>query len=270
MVLHGAIRTSARSLLRLATEREFRRVSALSLRYALTPRRKPGQVRLDGRDFRFPDAASFLSAYEEIFADRIYAFEARSEEPLILDLGANVGLSVLFFKRLYPRSRIIALEPDPEVFRYLEGNVAALGLAGVTLHNAAVWTQAGELSFAPDGADGGRVGANGPGAGVRVPALGICELMGTQAIDFLKMDIEGAENDVLPACAHLLPNVRNVFVEYHSPAGQPQRLDRVIDVLAGAGFRIALATVKTARSPFVARPAEGPFDLQVNVSGYRP
>jgi FkbM family methyltransferase len=268
MVLHGAIRTSARSLLRLATEREFRRVSALSLRFALTPRRKPGHVRIDGREFRFPDAASFLSAYEEIFADRIYAFEARSEEPFILDLGANVGLSVLFFKRLYPRARVVALEPDPEVFRYLQENVASLGLEGVTLHNAAVWTEAGELTFAPDGADGGRV--NGQGGGLRVPALGICQLMGERPIDFLKMDIEGAENDVLPAAAHLLPQVRNVFVEYHSPAGQPQRLDRLIDALAGAGFRIALATVKTPGSPFLPRPAQGAFDLQVNVSGFRP
>jgi FkbM family methyltransferase len=267
MVLHGAVRTSARGLLRLCTDGEYRRVSALSLRFALRPRRKPGSVRLGGTPFRFPDAASFLSAYEEIFADRIYAFESASPSPFILDLGANVGLSVLFFKRLYPAARVVALEPDPEIFRYLESNVAAFGLTDVTLRNAAVWKETTEIAFASDGADGGRVGEEGT---LRVPAIGIAELMDRGPVDFLKMDIEGAEADVLPACAPMLRDVRNVFVEYHSPAGRPQRLDGIIDILVNAGFRIAMQTVKSPASPFLPRPSSDSFDLQVNVSGYRP
>ena len=163
---------------------------------------------------------------------------------------------------------MIALEPDPEAFRYLENNVSTFGLTDVSLHNAAIWTEAADLWFAPNGADGGRLGL--PGNGLRVPAMGICELLADRTVDFLKMDIEGAENDVLPACAHLLHNVRNLFVDYHSPTGEPQRLHRVIDALAAAGFRISLTTIKSPRSPFINRVANGGFDLQVNLSGFRP
>ena len=133
IVSHGALRACARSLLRLAGEREYRRVSALSLRYLLYPRRRPSSVRIAGRRFEFPDAASFLSAYEEIFVDEIYKFRPTSERPFVLDLGANVGVSVLYFKLNYPAARITAFEPDPAIFEYLSRNVASYGLSEVTL-----------------------------------------------------------------------------------------------------------------------------------------
>src|SRR5262245_25261302 len=107
MVLHGAVRQSARSLLRLASEKEYRRTSAWSLLYCLFPRKRPSSVKIAGKDFQFPDAASFLSAYEEIFADEIYAFAADSEQPVIVDIGANVGVSVLYFKQRYPGARVL-------------------------------------------------------------------------------------------------------------------------------------------------------------------
>jgi FkbM family methyltransferase len=266
MVLHGAVRTSARSLLRLATEAEYRRVSAWSLRWFWRGRRKPGHVRIDGRNFEFPDAASFLSAYEEIFVDRIYAFESKNPRPRILDLGANVGVSVLFFKKLHPEARITAYEPDPQIFAYLERNVAAFGLRDVELRNAAVWTESTTLAFSPDGADAGRVGAGE----LRVPAVAISEVLGDEHIDFLKMDIEGAENQVLPAMRAQLRNVEHVFVEYHSPAAERQRIGDVIGALTDAGFRLSIQTIKSARSPLAGARDEGDFDLQANVFGWRP
>ena len=41
----------------------------------------------------------------------------RGESPLILDVGANLGSSVAFYRRLFPNARVIAFEPDPETFR---------------------------------------------------------------------------------------------------------------------------------------------------------
>jgi FkbM family methyltransferase len=268
VVSHGALRAYGRSFLRLASEREYRRVSALSIRYLLHPRRRPSSVRIGGRRFVFPDAASFLSAYEEIFVDEIYKFRPESAQPVILDLGANVGVSVLYFKRNYPGARISAFEPDPSIFSYLKRNVATHELADVELHNAAVWTEDCQLHFASDGADGGHL-TPASTTGTQVRAYSIRSLLNVPVVDFLKMDIEGAENSVLPACADLLPRVRNIFVEYHSRANAPQQLHSIIDSLAQAGFRLTINSVKHRPTPLLPRTSSEEFDLQLNIFGAR-
>jgi predicted O-methyltransferase YrrM len=53
---------------------------------------------------------------------KIYRFNSLITKPLILDCGANVGVSVLYFKRLYPDAEIIAFEPDEDVFAILKQN----------------------------------------------------------------------------------------------------------------------------------------------------
>ncbi len=85
----------------------------------------------------------------------------------------------------------------------------------------------------------------------------------------LKLDIEGAEIDVLADCASLLPNVRNLFVEYHSFASQPQRLNDLFSILGKAGFRVHLQTQFGSRQPLLARQVQLGMDLQLNVFAYR-
>lgn len=169
---------------------------------------------------------------------------------------------------LYPNAHVVALEPDPSAFSYLTSNVATFQLTDVTLHNAAVWTKTTDLPFHADGADGGRVVT--AGSSLRVRAIDIAELLKNQRIDFLKMDIEGAEEEVLPACSDFLPDVSNVFVEYHSNSQRPQRLDQIITLLSAAGFRLSLTTIKSKQSAFVPdRLDSNEFDLQINISGFR-
>ncbi|NJM78804.1 MAG: FkbM family methyltransferase [Flavobacterium sp.] len=78
----------------------------------------------------------------------------------MLDIGANIGLSILFFKELYPKAELIAFEADPKIFGYLENNVHGNGYEDVTLINKAVWYENTTLNFAPDGADGGQISIN--------------------------------------------------------------------------------------------------------------
>jgi FkbM family methyltransferase len=260
----------ARSLIRFANEPEYRRVSALSARYLLSPRRKPGRVHIAGGPFEFCDAASFLSAYEEVFADRIYAFRARTDAPLVLDLGANVGVGVVYFKQLYPKARVVAYEPDPQIFACLERNVRSRGLADVELHRAAVWTETTTLSFEADGADGGHVGRETGERSTRVQAESIRTILERHAsIDFLKMDIEGAENQVIPACADLLSRADHVFVEYHGRSTAPQRLHEIVDALAAAGFRVTISNIKSRPAPLLGAPPDEPFEQQLNIFGHR-
>lgn len=230
----------------------------------------PAEVRLFGKPFRIPDYASFLSGYKEIFVQRIYEFQALGHPPRVLDLGANVGLSVLFFKKNYPDAHITAFEADPRIFAYLLHNVSAHGLDDVRLLNQAAWNEDTTLTFYSEGADGGSLYAEGVGSKVEVSAIDIGSHLATHAYDYLKMDIEGAEELVLESCAPYLCKFKYVFVEYHSRVGHPQCLPRLLEILKLSGFRFNIQTVMSSPKPFVNIQEVSGFDSQLNIFAYKP
>ncbi|MFI9262197.1 FkbM family methyltransferase [Streptomyces sioyaensis] len=77
--------------------------------------------------------------YKEVFQDRVYDFEGAAElpdDPVIFDVGANIGMFSLFAAQEWPSARIFAFEPVTDIFRVLEMNLA--DLPGATLHNLAL------------------------------------------------------------------------------------------------------------------------------------
>ena len=121
----------------------------------------------------------------------------------------------------------------------------------------AVWIADTSLSFHAEGADGGRI--ESPEATTDGSfTVDACDLRSflQEPIDFLKMDIEGAEVDVLMHCVNDLSNVSNLFVEYHSYANQPQRFNELANVLTDAGFRDQIQTQFAPKKPTMqTRPA---------------
>jgi hypothetical protein len=120
---------------------------------------KPLTFSVRGRrmKMRFP---SFIAQYRNIFLNKEYAFFFDCSSPRILDIGANFGMSILYFKILYPNSRILAFEADPEIFALLKENLAVNNLTGVELRNEAAWIFEGEMQFIPDALGGGRLSVN--------------------------------------------------------------------------------------------------------------
>jgi FkbM family methyltransferase len=233
------------------------------------PRFKPGSACLFEKPFDIVDAASFVYMFEEIFEHQIYKFNADTDTPTIIDCGANVGLSILYFKRLFPESRIIAFEPDRIIFGVLENNVRRFNLSNVKLFNKAVWSSETLLKFVPDGADGGRVTHTESSQDYyEVPTVRLSKYLNAK-IDFLKLDIEGAESEVLVECRNRLERVKNLFVEYHSFADQPQKIHTIIEVLAGAGFLLHFHTPVKSLQPFYFRETKNSMDMQVNIFAYR-
>lgn len=235
-------------------------------RLAEMPRYVPGKTELFGRTFRFVDAMTYQQIYREIFERQVYLFQCSSEVPLIIDGGANVGLSVLYFKKVYPRSRVIAFEPDPEIFRVLEANVQTYELDGVQLVSKALWESETCLAFKQEGSAAGRLD---PDSGtVTVPTCRLRDFMGSR-VDFLKLDIEGAELRVLNDSVDLLHNVQSIFVEHHAFRGQPQNLHGVIRIYEDAGFRAYVESASPVARPLIDRRFIGGMDVQTNIFGYR-
>jgi FkbM family methyltransferase len=258
-----------RHLYRLITDERYRTLSFLESKFLGVPRFTDFRAHAFGWELVIPDSASFLSGFREIFVERIYAFESESDAPEILDLGANIGLSVLFFKQLYPKAKITALEADSKIFEYLVRNVHGNGFADVHLLNKAAWHENATLRFHHEGGDGGYVILTSEPDPVEIEAVDIRELFKGKRYDLVKIDIEGVEGFILPACREHLGEVKFIFVEYHSRIGQEQRLDRIINILSDAGFRLHLQSLMNIPTPFIKSKTASGFDLQLNIFGWK-
>ena len=190
---------------------------------------------------KFADPFWHLHSLNEIFIEEVYKFNADTSKPFIIDCGANVGLSVLYFKKLYPGAKVIAFEPDKAIFKMLLQNLESLNITDVITINKAVWIDDSQIQFLASGALGGKIYTatqdQHPPATQNIESIRLKSFL-TSAIDFLKIDIEGAELAVVKDCKDVLHFVKHLFVEYHSDPLQPQSLNELLGIIKGAGFRV--------------------------------
>ena len=230
------------------------------------PRHVAGSVQIAGRQFQYPDAASCFSAWRYIFDDQCYQFECSSEFPVILDLGANIGLASYFFHQRYPKAKIIAIEPDSNLYGLLRSNLG--GIANIEIRRVAILDHDGEADFFGTDDDSGSVfGGQAESRYVeKVPCQKLSTLLAQlEKVDLLKMDIEGAETQAIIDAEKQLNRVENLFVEFHSFRNHPQSLSSLLAVLERCGFRYSLQSESITRSPFLNRRAETPMDSRVNI-----
>ncbi len=206
------------------------------------------------KPFRFHHAASFINTYKEIFQDEIYKFNPQLvSDGIILDCGANMGLSVLYFAINYPNHTIIAFEPEAAVFEILQENVKTFQLSNVFIHNKAVWTEITELIFHSDGGMGGRLNATYQNSLAEVTKVKTVELKSllNEKVDFLKIDIEGAEVEVLKDCKGMLKYARHIFFEYHNDIFKPQTLHELLKLMVDEGFVYHIKESSARQKPFI-------------------
>lgn len=229
----------------------------------------PVATSIFGGTFRADDAQAFLEMYKAYFERQTYQFTAKRAAPLIFDGGANVGVGVRYWKSICPDARVVAFEPDPDTFADLRANCASLN--GIEYCQAALWVENGNRTFRALGGVQGHLACLCPQADGRNTAVTTVRLRDrlTEPVELLKLDIEGAEVDVLLDCADRLHLVDKVFVEYHSFVGAPQRLRSFFGVLEEAGYRIHALPELPAKRPFMHRPVVNNKDFRLNVFCFR-
>jgi FkbM family methyltransferase len=232
------------------------------------PRYRETTAKIMGKTVVLPDSASYLFMKGEIFRAGIYKFRSVGQSPFIIDGGANIGLATIYFKTQYPSARVIAFEADPYIAGFFRKNVfESFGLNQVELVERALWSETTSLQFSPDRADAGRVGSSVESLMIQTDVLS--RHLKTD-VDLLKLDIEGAEWEVLQECSASLSLVRNIFVEYHSFVGRKQELSGILEILGNAGFRVYVTVpgFHNVRPLWERRTYEG-MDLQLNIFGCR-
>jgi len=268
MSLSEQIRRAASGLVRYIRDEKYREIRRLQG----LPRRELASTDLLGTPVELTDPVSFLSQYHSIFKEEAYAFSPRQGPPVIIDGGANIGLTTLYWKRQFPEARITAFEPGPHVFNALKANIERFELENVELLQKGLWKKDGSLTFEADKTGAGHLSeypAEDSVETVEVPVTCLSPYLGDELIDMVKLDIEGAEIEVLLEAADDLDKVDHLFVEYHSYPGKEQRLDELLALLREAGFRIHIQPERVAKQPFVERPVYNGMDQSLNVFAYR-
>ncbi|HJS66830.1 MAG TPA: FkbM family methyltransferase [Nitrospiraceae bacterium] len=157
--------------------------------------------------------------FSKIFIDQEYAIDLNITPRLIIDGGANVGYAAIFFAHRYPHASIVAVEPEPQNFRLLERNTAAY--SNVHRLNKGLWPRdtylaIENLAAAPDAF---RVReTDQPANAIAATTIDtILREAGTDRIDVLKLDVEGAEKELFsdPGSEHWLRRTDVLIIELH-------------------------------------------------------
>ena len=140
------------------------------------------------------------------------------EPRLIVDLGANIGISMALFANAFPAARIIGVEPDPANAELCKRNIRPWR-ERCELVEAAVWTEDGTASLVGGSAAAFRIAPEGGGRRVSTISMdGLVDRFAADGpIDYVKVDIEGAERQLLGANTAWSSRVRCMSVEVHDP-----------------------------------------------------
>ena len=161
--------------------------------------------------------------------------------PLIVDLGANIGMSALYFACRYPKAKIYAIEPNNANFSMLKMNTVGLS---IDYFEAAIGSSEGMANLSDPGLSdwGFRVGADSDG--IEVPVIDMTKLINVATssglVPFLcKIDIEGGEKELFSRNTSWFKLFPTVIVELHDWMLPFQNSSRgFLDTLAQSGYEL--------------------------------
>jgi FkbM family methyltransferase len=192
---------------------------------------------------------SDVATFDEVFVAREYDLPFTNFSPLhILDLGANVGYASITFATRWPRARVLAVEPDAHNATLLARNTRAW--PRIECFRAAVWARPARVCIAnPSAAPNAFRMAELPDTpeetveAYTIPQL--LEFMGCDRLDLLKMDIEGAEAEILRHSSEWLDHVDTMVIELHDRI-VPGCAEALFEALRGRHFRLEIVGANLA------------------------
>jgi FkbM family methyltransferase len=196
--------------------------------------------------------------YEPHFAD-LFRLLVRPGDRCV-DVGANVGVHTIRLAKLAgPDGEVVAVEPNPEVIRRAERNVALNGLDTVRLVNAAASDRAGQLElYRPSGSDTNRARASLlhhpylTGAPTTVPVVTLDDVCDGGPVSLIKIDVEGHEAGVLRGAAVVIARDMPLIIFEYAPELLDSTTQAPFGWLAERGY--VLFAVNAARHKLTGRP----------------
>ena len=180
---------------------------------------------IDIPDFQHPVHLRFrttdVPTFRQVIRNAEYDWEMARTPRVIIDAGANIGLTSVFYSNKYPQAKIIAIEPEISNFQVLQKNTNPY--PNIATLNAALWGRNGTINLidpgvGQDGFVASDIGGFGGQTGKAVPAFTIDKIMSDfklTYVDILKIDIEGAEKEVFADPSAWIQKVGVIVIEFH-------------------------------------------------------
>ncbi|MGB8193136.1 MAG: FkbM family methyltransferase [Chitinophagaceae bacterium] len=262
-VLHG-LRFRARQLTSgNAKKAGLNRYTVWKLKHL--PYNSPHAIDLKGKTIHFNNGPELWHSIKEIFIEEVYKLPITNPTPYMLDCGSNIGLAIIYLKTHFPGAHIVGFEPDKTNFSFLQKNIDANNLTNVELRNEAIWKEDTTLQFAGEGTHSSRIEEQGNSAGtVEVKATRLKNLL-DRKVDFLKMDIEGAEYEVLKDCGDRLQMIDNLFIEFHGHFNKTHELTEILQLVEANNFAYYIREAAMVYPTPFHREGQPPYDLQLNI-----
>lgn len=153
---------------------------------------------------------------DETWVERVYGDTIMAGERVI-DIGANIGAFSLWAAK--KGAFVEAFEPSEENYRRLGENIARNDFSrSIRAHKKAVWSEKGEIRLFhhPWNIGGHSVVKDKDSGYEAVESVTLAEVIGDRGVDFIKMDCEGAEFEIIMATPdEALAKVRRIAMEFH-------------------------------------------------------
>jgi FkbM family methyltransferase len=174
---------------------------------------------------------------EEQFLEKL-SFDGET----VFDVGGYEGIFTLFFaRRVGARGQVVTFEPNPRNFKKIAENVRLNGFSHVQLRQVALGSQPGRASLETSIADQIRTEKDVHTVDVEVDTLDRQIASGLPSPDFVKLDVEGLERDVLEGMTTLLNHTRpRLYIEIHGADIQRklENVTSVVEFLWKAGYSV--------------------------------
>jgi len=199
--------------------RELLRIYRLALADPTCDERTVVPIRLGGRPWPFHLRMADIYTLAEILHEQQYRLETPvPDAPVVLDAGANVGATGIWWLAHLPGATLHCFEPEPANFALLEANLSPYPRVG--LHQAALGCEEGtaRLTVAAHGAMHTLADESLGSRHIEVPLWRLdrfLEREGLRRVDLLKLDVEGFEIEVLRGLGDRLADVGVIAGEVH-------------------------------------------------------
>ncbi len=207
--------------------------------------------------FKYTQTSAIVELFSDIFTLNPYFFECTKDNPTIIDIGANTGDSLMYFKYLYPKAKVFLFEPHPVAFSLLQDNIRINHFKDVKAFEEAISARFGSFTlFSKENGDSRQSSSDKKFLDnaiqnkkkflrfkvKSVPMSQKKEILKLNRIDLLKIDAEGYESQIVSDLfAHkLLRKVDKLIIEYHfMSADFDNSLDNLVTKLRSSGFKLS-------------------------------
>ena len=179
------------------------------------------KIMIFGRDYYYESTLGLVAYQVSLIhhLNLIRKLPIKNSKPVLFDIGANVGCFSLVFKDVFPKATVFAFEPVPQVYECLKNNLT--GCSNVTLENQGLSNKQGYCRFEYnlENPDMSKISENGD-ITVHITTIDdYCKLNNVSHIDFLKIDTETFEKNVLLGGVNSLSLTKYLLLEINFEKG---------------------------------------------------